>query len=157
MYHFLGEYNCTMDDKGRVKMPADLRKQFGEDSKVKFMLAKDIEDCLVIYPMDAWAKQEELLRKLNPFNLNHQKFINMITTGLTQVEFDSADRFLVSSSLKKYLGNGKDITLKGKFDKIQVWDTQKYDQYTQVNQANIADLAEDVAGYLDGLDKDKKI
>lgn len=153
--NFLGQFDCTMDDKGRVKMPSVLRKQFAESKEGKFMLAKDIEDCLVIYPMGSWAKQEELLRKLNPFNTNHQKFINSITTGLTEVEIDSADRFLISTTLKKYLGSSKDIVLKGKFDRIQIWDANKYEQYTQGNISNIQSLADEAATYLDSMNDEK--
>jgi MraZ protein len=147
--NFIGQFDCTMDDKGRIKMPATLRKQFTAADGNRFMIAKDIEDCLVIYPAKTWERQEELLKQLNPFNTGHQKFINAITVGLTEVEMDSADRFLVSKSLTKYLGNGKDIVMKGKFDRIQVWDAAKYEQYTQGNISNIQSLADEAAVYLD--------
>ena len=152
--NFLGQFDCTMDDKGRIKMPSALRKQFPAEDGSKFMIARDIEDCLVIYPMKTWEKQEALLRKLSPFNTSHQKFINAITVGLSEVEMDNADRFLVSKSLNKYLG-GKEIVLKGKFDRIQVWESSKYEQYTQGNISNIQGLADDAAKYLDNLDEGK--
>ena len=98
---------------------------------------------------------EATLQKLNPFNTAHQKFINAITVGLTEVEMDSADRFLVSTSLKKYLGAGKDIVMKGKFDRIQVWEANKYEQYTQGNISNIQGLADEAAAYLDTLNEEK--
>jgi MraZ protein len=147
--NFLGQFECKMDDKGRVKLPTVLRKQFPEGDGSRFMLAKDIEDCLVIYPAKTWEKTEATLQKLNPFNSNHQKFINAVTTGLTEVDIDSADRFLISTTLKKYLGTSKDIVLKGKFDRIQVWDANKYEAYTQGNVANIQQLADEVANYLE--------
>lgn len=147
--NFLGQFECTMDDKGRIKMPSVLRKQFPNGEGSKFMLAKDIEDCLVIYPLKTWTKQETMLQKLHSFNTNHQKFINAITTGLTEVEIDSADRFLISTTLKKYLGNSKDIVLKGKFDRIQVWDANKYEAYTQGNVSNMQSLADEASKYLD--------
>lgn len=150
---FRGDYECTMDDKGRIKMPAVLRKQFTAMKESKFVLVKDLEDCLVIYPMKTWVELEEKLRKLNSFNLEHQRFISLVTNGWTEVEIDSADRFLVNSTLKKYLGSGKDVLLKGKFDKIQVWDVAKHQQYVQLNVSNAEKLAADVASYLDGLDK----
>jgi MraZ protein len=105
--------------------------------------------------MKTWEKQEATLQKLNPFNTSHQKFINAITVGLTEVEMDSADRFLVSTSLKKYLGAGKDIVMKGKFDRIQVWEANKYEQYTQGNISNIQGLADEAAAYLDTLNEEK--
>ncbi|HRG88578.1 MAG TPA: division/cell wall cluster transcriptional repressor MraZ [Chitinophagales bacterium] len=147
--NFLGQFECTMDDKGRVKLPSVLRKQVPAGDGSRFMLAKDIEDCLVIYPMKTWAKTEAILQKLHPFNTNHQKFINAVTTGLTEVDIDSADRFLVSTTLKKYLGTSKDIVLKGKFDRIQVWDANKYEAYTQGNVANMQQLADEAAKYLE--------
>ncbi len=153
--NFLGQFDCTMDDKGRIKMPSSLRKQFPAEEGSKFMIAKDIEDCLVIYPLKTWEKQETLLKKLNPFNTNHQKFLNAVTVGLSEVEMDSADRFLVSKSLTRYLGNGKDIVMKGKFDRIQVWEAAKYEQYTQGNISNIQSLADDAAKYLDELNEEK--
>lgn len=144
-----------MDDKGRIKMPSSLRKQFPTADANKFMIAKDIEDCLVIYPLKTWEQQEALLRKLNPFNTNHQKFVNAVTNGLTEIELDSADRFLVSKSLTRYLGGGKDVVMKGKFDRIQVWDAAKYEQYTQGNISNIQGLADEAASYLDSLNEEK--
>ena len=153
---FRGDYDCTMDEKGRIKMPSALRKQFAAGKENKFVLVKDLEDCLVIYTTKSWNELEAKLRKLNSFNLDHQRFINLVTTGWTEVEIDSADRFLISTSLKKYLGNGKDILLKGKFDKIQVWDAKKYEQTSQVNNANSEYLAKTVANYLDELDKEVK-
>src|SRR5687767_8502862 len=153
---FRGDYECTMDEKGRIKMPAVLRKQFTALKDNKFVLVKDLEDCLVIYPMKSWNALEDKLKKLNPFNLNHQRFIHLLTNGWTEVEIDSADRFLISSTLKKHLGNSKDVLMKGKFDRIQVWDVNKYNQYAQLNTANSEHLAADAAAYLDGLEKEKK-
>jgi DNA-binding transcriptional regulator/RsmH inhibitor MraZ len=66
---------------------------------------------------------------------------------------DNADRFLISKQLMKYIGNAKDVILKGQFDRIQVWETSKYEQYIQGNLANMQDLAADVSEYLDSKTK----
>ena len=150
---FLGEINCSVDDKGRVKMPVSYSRQFPETDKSRFMIAKDLEDCLVIYTLEGWKAQEEKLKQLNPFNPKHRAVINAITVGLTEVEMDNADRFLISKQLMKYIGNAKEVILKGQFDRIQVWEATKYDQYIQGNLANMQDLAADVSQYLDSIDK----
>jgi division/cell wall cluster transcriptional repressor MraZ len=124
---FRGDYECTMDEKGRIKMPSVLRKQFAASKENRFVLVKDLEDCLVIYPMNTWNELEARLRKLNPFNLNHQRFINLVTNGWTEVEIE-----------------------------IQVWDLNKHQQYAQLNVANSEHLAADAAAYLDGIEIDKK-
>jgi MraZ protein len=146
---FLGEINCSVDDKGRVKMPVTFSRQFPEPDKGRFMIARDIEDCLVIYTLEGWKAQEERLKRLNLFDPTHRAFINAITVGLTEVEMDNADRFLISRQLMKYIGNAKDVVLKGQFDRIQVWDATKYDQYIQGSLANMQHLAAEVSQYLD--------
>ena len=75
--------------------------------------------------------------------------MNAITVGLTEVEMDNADRFLISKQLMKYIGNAKDVILKGQFDRIQVWDATKYDQYIQGSLSNMQQLAAEVSQYLD--------
>jgi MraZ protein len=154
---FRGEYDCTKDEKGRIKMPAALRKLFPAEDQNRFMIAKDIEDCLVIYPLKTWEKTEQMLAGLSSFNTNHRKFYNAITVGLSEVEMDSADRFLISKSLLKYLGNGKEIILKGNADRIQVWEAGKYEQFTQINISNIQQLADEASNYLDGRNDKKEL
>ena len=152
---FRGEIICSVDDKGRVKMPVSFSRNFPDTDKSRFVIAKDLEDCLVIYTLGEWQAQEEKLKRLNQFDPKHRAFINAITVGLTEVEMDSADRFLISKSLMKYIGNAKEVILKGQFDRIQVWDAAKYEQYIQGNLANMSTLAADVAQYLDAIDKVK--
>ena len=148
---FLGEINCAVDDKGRIKMPASLAKQFPAEDHNRFMIAKDLEDCLVIYPLKTWEQQEQRLAKLNDFNPQHRAFKNVITVGLTEMELDNAGRFLISKSLMKYVGNAKEVILKGQFDRIQIWEVSKYEQHIQGHIGNIQSLAEDVSKYLDSV------
>lgn len=153
---FRGQYDCTMDDKGRIKMPSSLRKQFPAEEKGSFMLAKDIEDCLVIYPMKEWEEQEAQLMKLNQFDPTLRQFASTMMIGLTEVQFDNADRFLVQKSLTKYLGNSKDVVLLGRFNRIQIWDAAKLEQYNNSGLANIKELAQEAATYIDKLEQQEK-
>ncbi len=146
---FLGEINCSVDDKGRVKMPVSFSRQFADGDKGRFMIARDLDDCLVIYPLETWKAQEEKLRQLNPFNPTHRAFTNAITVGLTEVEMDSADRFLISKQLMRYIGSAKEVVLKGQFDRIQVWEATKYEQYIAGHLSNVQQLAAEVSQYLD--------
>jgi len=149
---FRGDYECTMDDKGRIKMPAALRKLFAAENETRFVLVKDLQDCLAIYPMKNWLEVEARLDKLNPFSTSHQRFIDLATDGWTEVEIDSADRFLVNTSLRKVIGSGKDILLKGKQKKIQIWDEKKYSKTNETNRNEAEQLSADVAKYLDELE-----
>jgi MraZ protein len=153
---FRGQYDCTMDDKGRIKMPAALRKQFPADEKGSFMIAKDIEDCLVIYPMKEWEAQEAKLMKLNENDPELRQFASAMMIGLTEVQFDSADRFLVSKSLSKYLGNSKDVVLLGIFPQNTDLGCCKTGAVPERWYSNIKDLASKAAQYFDKLNENDK-
>ncbi|MFN8276394.1 MAG: division/cell wall cluster transcriptional repressor MraZ [Chitinophagales bacterium] len=146
---FLGEYVCSVDEKGRVKMPAAFFKQFPVEDKGTFMLGRDIDDCLVIYPMATWAEQEANLEKLNPYNKEHRNFINVVTAGVSEVEMDNANRFLISKQLMRMLGNSKEVVLKGLFKKIQVWDVNKYEQFIAAQNERVSELADAVSKVFD--------
>ena len=153
---FRGQYDCTMDDKGRIKMPAALRKQFPAEEKGAFMIAKDIEDCLVIYPMKEWEAEEARLMKLNPYDPKLRQFASAMMIGLTEVQMDVADRFLIQKSLVKHLGGGKDVVLRGMFNRIQIWDAAKLDQYNSSSMSNIKELAQEAAAHWDKLESNEK-
>ena len=139
--NFRGEFPCTMDDKGRIKMPSSLRKLFPAEDKGAFMIAKDIEECLVIYPMKAWEEKEASLRALNQSDPDLRQFVRASMIGLTEAQFDNADRFLVNKGLAKHLGNSKDVVLLGVFDQIQIWDAARLEQYQNASIGNIKGLA----------------
>ena len=76
MINLLGEYNCRLDAKGRVALPAGLRKQLGELEKLGFVLNRDIfEPCLILYPMDAWKEVSKQVSGLNRFVKRNALFI----------------------------------------------------------------------------------
>ncbi|MBK8658450.1 MAG: hypothetical protein IPN22_06160 [Bacteroidetes bacterium] len=106
--------------------------------------------------MKEWEAQEAKLMKLNDFDPELRQFASAMMIGLTEVQFDSADRFLVSKSLSKYLGNSKDVVLLGKFRKIQIWDAAKLEQFQSGGISNIKDLASKAAQYFDKLNESDK-
>ncbi|MCS6934759.1 MAG: division/cell wall cluster transcriptional repressor MraZ [Chitinophagales bacterium] len=144
---FRGQYECTMDDKGRIKMPAALRKQFPEGEN-SFIIVKDTEDCLVIYPMREWEAEEKRLMELDNYDPELKQFITARMASLTEVEFDSADRFVIGKRLAGYLGNSKNVVLVGWFNRIQLWDAARLEQYQANSMARIKELATKASEYL---------
>lgn len=136
-------------------MPAALRKQFPKGDNGAFMIAKDIEDCLVIYPMKEWEAEEARLMKLNPYDPKLRQFASAMMIGLTEVQLDGADRFIIQKSLVKHLGASKDVVLRGMFNRIQIWDAAKLEQYNSSSMASIKDLAQEAANHLNKLEEKK--
>lgn len=140
---FLGEYEATLDAKGRFLLPAGFKKQLGEESATQFVLTKGIEKCLTLYPISVWEPIFARLSKLDDFKPKVREFRRFFLNGAIQVEGDSAGRLLVPPNLKEYAGLEKDIVLVSAMNKIEIWDKNKYQQlFESFSQESFSELAQ---------------
>lgn len=149
MTEFIGEYESTLDTKGRFLVPCNLKKQLpkGENS---FIISRGFEKCLNLYPLSVWDNLVKRLNTLNDFNPKVRQFKLLFLGGATEVELDSAGRMLLPPSLKEYAGLGKDIVLASNLDKINIWDAAKYKQFfEEFSSEQFSSLAADVMGVSD--------
>ncbi|HVX25099.1 MAG TPA: division/cell wall cluster transcriptional repressor MraZ [Parafilimonas sp.] len=146
MAGFLGEYEATIDAKGRFLLPGGLKKQMPEGTDT-IVISRGLEKCLLLYPMKAWEAIEEKLKKLNDFNPKVSQFKTLLLGGATKVELDTAGRILLPPSLKSHAGLAKDITLASDIDKIKIWDSGKYKKlFEEISSDDFAKLASEVMG-----------
>ena len=146
MIGFLGEYEATVDAKGRFLLPGGIKKQLpeGENSLV---LSRGFEKCLNLYPLKTWEGIVEKLNKLNDFDAKVRQFKLLFLGGATEVELDSAGRMLLPPSLKEHAGLTKDIVLVCSLDKIAIWDASKYKQFfEEFSSEAFSNLAQEVMG-----------
>ncbi|NNV57037.1 division/cell wall cluster transcriptional repressor MraZ [Limnovirga soli] len=146
MNGFLGEYEATLDNKGRFLLPGSLKKQLpeGED---RFVISRGFEKCLNLYPLKTWEGIMERIAKLNDFDPKVRQFKRFFLGGATEVELDSAGRMLLPPSLKEYAALVKDIVLSSDVDKINIWDATKYKQFFEdFSAADFSNLAAEVMG-----------
>lgn len=135
---FMGEYNHTIDAKGRLIVPAKFRDQLGE----AFVITKGNDGCLSIYTNEAWESFLEKVTKL-PGNKNSREFVRYFVSSAEVVEADKQGRILIPASLREHAGLDKDVVLAGVIDKIEVWDK---DRWTSANDLdNIDDITENLA------------
>ena len=104
---FMGEYNHTIDAKGRLIIPSKFRELLGEE----FVLTKGLDGCLSIYPMDEWEAFEMKLRALPLTNKNARTFSRFFVAGATTCELDKQGRILVPQTLREFAGLEKDVCL----------------------------------------------
>ena len=146
MAGFLGEYEATIDAKGRFLLPGGLKKQMPEGTST-IVISRGFEKCLLLYPLKAWESIEEKVKKLNDFNPKVSQFRTLFVGGASYVDLDSAGRILVPPSLKEYAGLGKDILLASDIDKIKIWDSGKYKKlFEEFSSEAFAQLASEVMG-----------
>jgi MraZ protein len=148
MLNLLGEYDCRLDAKGRVVLPAALRKQLADVVSQGFVMNRDVfRPCLVLYPMPEWERTNTMLRRLNRFVEKNMEFIRRFTAGATPLELDGTGRMLLPYALVKDARMGNDIKLLGLGDRIEVWDAKAYADM-RGEKVDLTSLAEDVMGSL---------
>ena len=130
MTGFLGEFEATLDAKGRFLLPAGFKKQLPEEERNLFVINRGFEKCLALYPIKSWEPLFEEIKKLNEFDPKVREFRRYFLNGATPpVEPDSAGRLLVPPNLKLYAELQKDIVLVAAVNKIEIWDSNKYKQF----------------------------
>lgn len=149
MPHFLGEFECKVDDKGRVRVPAALLRQLNGIEKEGFVLNKGFEKCLVMYPRREWERITREINNLNMYVKKNRDFVRFFYRGATEIEVDSSERVLLPKPLLEYAEAGKDIILFAYFNKIEIWSREQFDSALDSEPNDFAGLAEEVMGKLD--------
>lgn len=129
MIGFLGEYESTLDAKGRFLLPAGFKKQLPDKGGDEFVINRGFEKCLTLYPMKSWEPIFTEISKLNDFDPKVREFRRYFLNGATTLELDSAGRLLIPPNLKQHAGLEKDIVLVAAVNKIEIWDKGKYNQF----------------------------
>ncbi len=146
MIGFLGEYESTVDAKGRFLLPAGFKKQLPEGEN-RFIINRGFEKCLSLYPLSSWTPIYTKISQLNDFDPKVREFRRQFLGGATEIEMDSAGRLLLPPSLKDHAGLGKDIILVAALDKIEIWDESKYKQlFESFSPGEFSALAQQVMG-----------
>ncbi len=155
MITFIGDYDCKVDDKGRITFPSSLKKQMGSPSESRFVVKKDIfEQCLVLFPIEEWERQNALIRsKINPYNKEHNKFLRNLYRGSAEILPDSNNRMLIPKRLLDLVSISKEAILAGQDGKIEIWPKELYES-TEEKYDDFANLAEKIMGGNFNLEND---
>ncbi len=146
---FIGDYTCKVDAKGRVMLPSAFKRQMPSAAQDKFVVKKDIyEKCLVLYPMDEWERQNQLIQQnINPYNKEHSKFLREYYKDTAEVELDSNNRFLIPARLLNLVNIDKEqeVILAGQLGKIEIWSKDLYDKASK-EVGDFGELANKILG-----------
>ena len=135
---FIGEYSHTIDAKKRLAIPAKLRKTLGE----KAVITRGLDSCLFIYPLAAWEKLVQKLAELPMGKGDTRSFTRLMLAGAQEVELDGLGRVLVPDYLKAYADLKKRVTIAGVYDRLEVWDAERWQQYKKSAERNTDAIAE---------------
>lgn len=138
---FMGEYNHTIDAKGRLIIPSKFREALGSE----FVITKGLDGCLFVFPMKEWEAFEEKLRGLPLIDKNARKFSRFFLAGASTCELDKQGRILVPGTLREFAQMDKEVVLTGMLDRIEVWSKEQW----LLN--NAYDDMDDIAGSMQEL------
>jgi len=120
---FMGEYNHTVDAKGRVIVPSKFRETLGDE----FVVTKGLDGCLFVYDNGEWAAFEEKLKNLPITNKDARWFVRFFLAGAASVEVDKQGRILLPASLREFAALEKDAVLIGVGSRIEIWSRERWE------------------------------
>lgn len=137
----IGEFEYSLDVKGRLVMPSKIREDMGE----KFIITKGLDGCLFGFSKQEWNNFEEKLKTLPLTNKNARDFVRFFLSGAIECEIDKQGRFLVASNLREYAGLEKEAVITGVGTRIEIWDKDKWKDYNSEENLSADQIAENMA------------
>ena len=141
---FYGEYEHSLDNKGRVIIPAKFREIFKEHYAEKFFLTRGLDQCLFVFTEEIWKSQEKKFRDLSFTKSESRKFNRLYFSGASEVICDKQGRILVPDYLKKYAEIKEDVVIIGVSDRIEIWAKEKWGNFVSDNIGSFETLAEEL-------------
>lgn len=130
---FMGEYNHTIDAKGRLIIPSKFREALGD----QFVVTKGLDGCLFVYDNKEWTAFEEKLKSLPLTNKDARQFVRFFLAGAMQAEVDKQGRILVPGNLREFAGLEKEVVLVGVASRVEIWSRERWE-----NAASYDDMEE---------------
>ena len=149
----IGTYECKVDAKGRLLLPAPLKKQLASSLQDGFVLKRSLfQPCLELYPMKEWDLVMQKINKLNKFVKKNNDFIRRFTAGVKVVEIDALGRLLVPKDLVQFANIAKEVVFSSAVNIVEIWDKDLYEKSISGDDIDFADLAEEVMGNINDDD-----
>ena len=136
----IGEYEHSLDAKGRLIMPAKIREDIGE----KFIITKGLDGCLFGFSQNEWTNFEEKLKTLPLTNKNARDFVRFFLSGAIECEIDKQGRFLIASNLREYANMEKEAVIIGVGTRIEIWNKEKWKEYNSEENISADEIAENM-------------
>ena len=135
---FIGEYQHSIDPKKRLALPSKFRKELGS----KVVVTRGLDKCLFVYPLKVWKELAEKLGKLPMGESSTRSFVRLMLAGAVDTDVDSQGRVLLPEYLKEYAGLDRSVTIAGLFNRLEIWDEEKWKTYRDKAEANTDEVAE---------------
>ncbi len=138
---FIGEFNHTVDSKGRVNIPSKFREQLNDT----FYITKGLDECLFVFPQSEWKVYEEKLKSLPLTNRSARAFVRTFFAGATECSFDKQGRITLPQVLREHASLEKNVKVIGVGTRVEIWSDAVWEEYNSVDNLSYDDIAEQMA------------
>jgi MraZ protein len=135
---FIGEYTYKMDEKKRLAIPIKFRKILGREA----VITRGLDSCLFLFTLKEWKKLAEKLTKLPLSQSDARGFSRIMLAGAMNVKLDGLGRILIPDYLREYAGLSKNVVIAGLYNRIEIWDENKWKMYKEKTEKEVGDIAE---------------
>jgi MraZ protein len=141
MQNFKGEYEYTIDAKGRMNVPASFREILPPEAKKTFVVTRGLDKCLAIYTLDVWEEKiEEKLRQL-PTKARH--YMRIVASQAREAKMDEQGRILIPKNLMQWAEIDSKVTVAGALERIELWNPERFEKYKEQNQSVLEEISEE--------------
>jgi len=143
--NFFGEYECKLDEKGRLRLPSAILNQLGDNNSREFVANRGFERCLYLFPKDVWTVKLNEVQGLNEYLPEVRQFKRYFYRGATEFTPDKADRILLPKILLDYAGIDRTLVITAVGDYLEVWNADAYRDLINTEPVDISALAQKIA------------
>ena len=144
MSSFKGSYEYSVDSKGRVNIPARMRKYVSPEANDTFVITRGYEKCLFVYPNDEWIKFEQSVRELSTTNPKHRFFARTLLERATDSQLDAQSRITIPKDLLQFAGIENEVLILGVLERIELWNPTLYKEYQKSQAETYENVAQTV-------------
>jgi MraZ protein len=142
----LGEYEHSLDEKGRLTLPSRLRPYF----EGGIVITKGVDRCLFAFPPEEWAAFKANIKAQADLSAKGRQLSRMFFSMAFEATLDRQGRVLIPAKLARYAGLRKDVTIAGVDDRLEIWDTDEWNSYLAGADESFAEIIEEFAGREEG-------
>ncbi|WP_150266285.1 division/cell wall cluster transcriptional repressor MraZ [Paenibacillus tepidiphilus] len=140
---FMGEFQHSIDDKGRIIIPAKFRELLG----TSFVATRGLDSCLFVYPMEEWGIMEQKLKSLSLMKSDARAFSRFFFSGATECVWDKQGRVNLPANLRQYAKLDKDCVILGVSNRVEIWNKELWEQYFEQSEESFNEIAEKLVDF----------
>lgn len=138
----MGEFQHSLDEKGRLTVPAKFRDLLGED----FIITRGLDRCLFVYPRAGWSAILEKIKDLPMERPEVRGFVRLLCSGAIDAELDKQGRVGLPQHLREYAQIDRDTVVIGALNRVEIWSSAKWSEYAGQYEPAFSEIAEKIVG-----------